>query len=105
MLRPVDTVCVKRDEDWSSSRCISPEFMGRLSGPATPEHTERAESRRRGLMIVETTIGLAGSEKRAARCYDADGFGRRPAPRRRVTPTYPTLPPGRTMHNQKPKQA
>ncbi len=66
MLRPVDAVCVKRDESWSNSRCISPEFMGRLSGPATPEHTECEESRRRGLMIVETAIGLAGSEKRAA---------------------------------------
>lgn len=66
MLRLVGAVCAERDEDWSSRRCISPESMLRLAEPAGPEPVESEASRRRGLMIVETAMGLAGTGRRAA---------------------------------------
>lgn len=51
----------ERDEGWSSGRCISPESMLRLAEPAGPEPVESEASRRRGLMIVETAMELAGT--------------------------------------------
>lgn len=59
-------VRAERDEDWSSRRCISPESMLKLAEPAGPEPVESEASRRRGLMIVETAMGLAGTGRRAA---------------------------------------
>lgn len=53
-----------QDEDRSSRRCISPESMLRLTEPAEPEPVESKASRRRGLMIVETAMELAGIGKR-----------------------------------------
>lgn len=61
-LRLVGAVCAEQDEDWSSGRYISPESMLRLAGPAGPEPVESEASRRRGLMIVETAMELAGTE-------------------------------------------
>ncbi len=55
-----------RDEDWSSRRCISPESMLKLAEPAGPEPVESEASRRRGLMIAEPAMGLAGTGRRAA---------------------------------------
>lgn len=66
MLRLVGAVCAEQDEDWSSRRYISPESMGRLSEPAAPEPPESEESRRRGLMVVETAMELAEGGRRAA---------------------------------------
>lgn len=66
MLRLVGAVCAEQDEDWSSRRYISPESMGRFSEPAAPEPAESEESRRRGLMVVETAMELAGGGRRAA---------------------------------------
>ena len=66
MLRLVGAVCAEQDEDWSSRRYISPESMGRLSEPAAPEPAESEESRRRGLMVVETAMELADGGRRAA---------------------------------------
>ena len=66
MLRLVGAVCAEQDEDWSSRRHISPESMRRLPEPAAPEPAESEASRRRGLMIVETTMELAGGGRRAA---------------------------------------
>lgn len=66
MLLPVGAVCAEQDEDWSSRRCISPESMQRLSEPAAPEPAESEESRRRGLMVVGTAMGLADGGRRAA---------------------------------------
>ena len=66
MLRLVGAVCAEQDEDWSSRRCISPESMLRLAEPAGPEPVESEASRRRGLMIVETAMELAGTVRRAA---------------------------------------
>ena len=60
------TVCAEQDEDWSSRRYISPESMLRLAEPAEPEPVESEASRRRGLMIVETAMELAGTGRRAA---------------------------------------
>lgn len=59
-------VRAERDEDWSSRCCISPESMLELAEPAGPEPVESEASRRRGLMIVETAMGLAGTGRRAA---------------------------------------
>ena len=61
MLRLVGAVCAEQDEDWSSRRYISPEFMLRPAEPAGPEPVESEASRRRGLMIVETAMELAGT--------------------------------------------
>ena len=66
MLRLVGAVCAEQDEDWSSRRYISPESMLRLAEPAGPEPVESEASRRRGLMIVETAMELAGTGRRAA---------------------------------------
>lgn len=66
MLRLVGAACAEQDEDWSSRRYISPESMGRLSEPAAPEPAESEESRRRGLMVVETAMELAGGGRRPA---------------------------------------
>lgn len=55
-----------QDEDRSSRRCISPESMLRLTEPAEPEPAEGEASRRRGLMVVETAMELAGTGRRAA---------------------------------------
>lgn len=66
MLRLVGAVCAEQDEDWSSRRYISPESMLKLAEPAGPEPVESEASRRRGLMIVETAMGLAGAGRRAA---------------------------------------
>lgn len=66
MLRLVGAVRAEQDEDWSSRRYISPESMQRLSEPAAPEPAESEESRRRGLMVVETAMELAGGGRRAA---------------------------------------
>lgn len=66
MLRLVGAVCAEQDEDWSSRRYISPESMQRLSEPAAPEPAESEESRRRGLMVIETAMELAGGGRRAA---------------------------------------
>lgn len=52
-----------QDEDRSSRRCISPESMLRLT---EPEPAEGEASRRRGLMVVETAMELAGMGRRAA---------------------------------------
>lgn len=95
VLRLVGAVCAERDEDWSSRRYISPESMRRLSEPAEPDHAESEGSRKRGLMVVETAMELAGGGRRAAQCCDAGGFGWRPVPGRRATPTFPTLPVAR----------
>ena len=84
----------EQDEDRSSRRCISPESVLRPAEPAGPEPVESEASRRRGLMTVGTAMELAGTGRRAARCYDADGFWRRPVLERRVTPTFSTLPEG-----------
>ena len=92
VLHLAGAACAEQDEDRSSGRCISPESVLRLAEPAGPGPVESEASRRRGLMIVETAMGLAGTGRRAARCYDADGFWRRPVPERRVTPTFSTLP-------------
>ena len=59
-------VGAEQDEDWSSRRYISPESMLRLAEPAGPEPVESEASRRRGLMIVETAMELAGTGRRAA---------------------------------------
>lgn len=56
----------EQDEDRSSRRCISPESVLRLAEPAGPEPVESEASRRRGLMIVETAMELAGTGRRAA---------------------------------------
>lgn len=61
VLRLVGAVCAERDEDWSSRRYISPESMRRLWEPAESEG-----SRRRGLVVVETAMELAGGGRRAA---------------------------------------
>lgn len=61
MLRLVGAVCAEQDEDWSSRRHISPESMLRLAEPVESE-----ASRRRGPMIVETAMELAGTGRRAA---------------------------------------
>ena len=61
MLRLVGAVCAEQDEDWSSRRYISPESMLKLAEPAGPEPVESEASRRRGLMIVETAMELAGT--------------------------------------------
>ena len=61
MLRLVGAVCAEQDEDWSSRRYISPESMLRLAEPAGPEPVESEASRRRGLMIIETAMELAGT--------------------------------------------
>lgn len=53
-----------QDEDWSSRRYISPGSMLKLSEPSAPEPVESKASRRRGLMIVETAMELAGIGKR-----------------------------------------
>ena len=66
MLRLVGAVRAEQDEGWSSRRYISPESMGKLLGPAAPEPAESEASRRRGLMIVETAMELAGTGRRAA---------------------------------------
>lgn len=66
MLRLVGAVCAEQDEDWSSRRYISPESMLKLAEPAGPEPVESEASRRRGLMIVETAMELAGAGRRAA---------------------------------------
>lgn len=66
VLRLVGAVCAERDEDWSSRRYISPESMRRLWGPAEPEPAESEGSRRRGLVVVETAMELAGGGRRAA---------------------------------------
>lgn len=66
MLRLVGAVCAEQDEDWSSRRYISPESMLKLDEPAAPEPPESEESRRRGLMVVETAMELAGGGRRAA---------------------------------------
>lgn len=66
VLRLVGAVCAERDENWSSRRYISPESMRRLWEPAEPEPAESEGSRRRGLVVVETAMELAGSERRAA---------------------------------------
>ncbi len=92
MPRLVGAMCAEQDEDWSSKRHISPESMLKLDEPAAPEPIESEASRRRGLMIVETTMELTDNGRRAAFCYDADGLGRRSVPERRATPTFPTLP-------------
>lgn len=65
-LRLVGAVCAERDGGWSSRRYISPESMRRLSEPAEPEPAESEGSRRRGLMVVETAMELAGGGRRAA---------------------------------------
>lgn len=64
--RLAGAVCAEQDEDRSSRRCISPESMLRLAEPAGPKPVESEASRRRGLMIVETAMGLAGTGRRAA---------------------------------------
>lgn len=79
MLHPACAVCVEQHEDCSSRRYISPESMPRLAEPVEPEPFESEASRRRSLMIVETAIELDRAERRAERCYDADGFWRRPS--------------------------
>ncbi len=66
VLRLVGAVCAERDEDWSSRRYISPESMRRLWEPAEPEPAESEGSRRRGLVVVETAMELAGGGRRAA---------------------------------------
>lgn len=63
---PSSAVRAGRDEDWSSRRCISPESMLKLAEPAGPEPVESEASRRRGLMIVEPAMGVAGTGRRAA---------------------------------------
>ena len=65
-LRLAGAVCAEQHEDWSSRRYISPESMLKLAEPAGPEPVESEASRRRGLMIVETAMGLAGAGRRAA---------------------------------------
>ena len=64
VLRLVCAVCAEQDEDWSSRRYISPESMRRLWEPAEPAESEG--SRRRGLVVVETAMELAGGGRRAA---------------------------------------
>lgn len=66
MLRLVGAVCAEQDEDWSSRRYISPESMLKLAEPAGPEPVESESSRRRGLMLVEAAMELAGAGRRAA---------------------------------------
>lgn len=66
MLRLAGAVCAEQDEDWSSRRYISPESMLRPAEPAGPEPVESEASRRRGLMIVETAMELAGTGRRDA---------------------------------------
>ena len=66
MLRLVGAVCAEQDEDWSSRRYISPVPMLRPAEPAGTEPVESEASHRRGLMIVETTMELAGTGRRAA---------------------------------------
>lgn len=90
--RPVGAVCAEQGEDWSSRRCISPESTARLLEPTAPEPAGSEASRRRGLMAVEAAMELADGGRRAARGHDAGGFGWRPVPGRRATPTFPTLP-------------
>ena len=46
---------------WSSRRYVSPESMLGLAEPAGPESVESEASRRRGLMVVETAMELAGT--------------------------------------------
>lgn len=53
-----------QDEGWSSRRYISPGSMLKLAEPSAPEPVESKASRRRGLMIVETAMELAGIGKR-----------------------------------------
>ncbi len=65
-LRLVGAVRAERNEDWPSRRCISPESMWRLSEPAAPEPPESEESRRSGLMVVETAMEPANGGRRAA---------------------------------------
>lgn len=66
MLRLVGAACAEQDGDWSSRRYISPESTRRLSEPAEPEPAESEGSPRRGLMVVETAMELAGGGRRAA---------------------------------------
>lgn len=75
MLRLVGAVCAEQDEDWSSRRYISPESMLRLAEPAGPEPVESEASRRRGLMIVETAMELAGTGRRDAMMQMDSGGG------------------------------
>lgn len=65
-LRPAGAACAERDEGWSSRRYISPEPMLGLAEPAGPGPVESEASRRRGLMVVETAMELAGTGRRAA---------------------------------------
>ncbi len=65
VLRLVGAVHAEWDEGWSNRRYISPESMRRLSEPAEPEPAESEGSRRRGLMVVETAMELAGDGRGA----------------------------------------